>query len=92
MGAVRVRVAPVNEKSRRADSSLWEPVAGRDENSLMLHKVGRLLQFAGLVILPVAIAGDMSGRVEFKHSLAMSLIGIVVFFTGWLLQQAARPR
>ena len=85
-------MTPANEKSWRADSSLGEPVAGRDEYSLMLYKLGRLLQFAGLVMLPVAIAGDMSGRVEFKQSLAMSLIGIVIFFTGWLLQQAARPR
>jgi len=58
----------------------------------MLYKLGRLLQFAGLVILPVAIAGDMAGKVEFKHSLAISFVGILVFFTGWLLQQGARPR
>ncbi|HLJ93019.1 MAG TPA: hypothetical protein VKU02_07490 [Gemmataceae bacterium] len=58
----------------------------------MLYKLGRLLQFAGLVILPVAIAGDMSGKVEFKHSLTMSFVGIVVFFTGWLLQQVGRPQ
>ena len=58
----------------------------------MRYKIGRLLQFAGLVILPVAIAGDMSGKVEFKQSLALSFTGIVVFFTGWLLQQGARPQ
>ncbi len=58
----------------------------------MLYKLGRLLQFAGLVILPIAIAGDMAGRVEFKQSLALSFVGVVVFFTGWLLQQGARPR
>ena len=58
----------------------------------MLYKLGRLLQFAGLVILPIAIAGDMAGRVEFKQSLTLSFVGVVVFFTGWLLQQGARPR
>jgi hypothetical protein len=58
----------------------------------MRYKLGRVLQFAGLVILPVAIAGDMAGQVEFKHSLALSLVGIIVFSTGWLLQQGARPR
>ncbi len=57
----------------------------------MLYKLGRVLQFAGLVILPIAIAGDMSGKVEFKQSLTMSFVGIVVFFAGWLLQQAGRP-
>jgi hypothetical protein len=58
----------------------------------MLYKLGRLLQFAGLVILPVAIAGDMAAKIEFKESLTLSAVGIVVFFTGWLLQQGARPR
>ena len=58
----------------------------------MLYRLGRLLQFAGLVILPIAIAGDMAGRVEFKQSLALSFVGVVVFFTGWLLQQGARPQ
>ena len=59
---------------------------------LMRYKLARLLQFAGLVILPVAIAGNASGKVELKDSLALSLAGVVVFFTGWLLQQGARPR
>jgi hypothetical protein len=58
----------------------------------MFYKLGRLLQFAGLVILPVAIAGDMAGKLELRESLTLSAVGIVVFFTGWLLQQAARPR
>lgn len=58
----------------------------------MLYKFGRLLQLLGLLILPVAIAGDATGRVEFKHSLSLSAVGMVVFFLGWLVQQAARPR
>jgi hypothetical protein len=58
----------------------------------MLYKFGRLLQFAGLVIWPVAIAGDMAGKVDFKESLTLSAVGVVVFFAGWLVQQAARPR
>jgi hypothetical protein len=58
----------------------------------MRYKLARLLQFAGLVILPVAIAGDMAGKVEFKDSLAISCLGILVFFVGWLLQQGVRPK
>jgi hypothetical protein len=58
----------------------------------MIYKLARLLQLAGLVILPVAMAGDMAGKVELRESLTMSLVGIVVFFAGWLLQQTARPR
>ena len=58
----------------------------------MLYKVGRFLQLLGLLILPVAIAGDVTGKVEFKHSLGLSALGMVVFTAGWLLQQVARPR
>lgn len=56
----------------------------------MLYKLGRVLQLAGLVILPVAMAGDLAGKMELKQSLSLSLLGILVFFTGWLVQQAAR--
>ena len=41
--------------------------ADLNETSRMRYKLGRLLQFAALVILPIAIAGDMAGKVEFKH-------------------------
>jgi hypothetical protein len=58
----------------------------------MLYKLARFLQLIGLVLLPVAMAGDLAGKVELKQSLALSLLGVVIFFTGWLLQQAARPR
>ncbi len=62
------------------------------ENSFMLYKLGRLLQFLGLVILPVAIAGNVAEKVDLKESLAMSGVGVVVFFLGWLLQQGGKPR
>ncbi len=58
----------------------------------MLYKLGRLLQFLGLVILPVAIAGDLANKIELKESLTLSGVGVAVFFMGWLLQQGAKPR
>jgi hypothetical protein len=58
----------------------------------MLFKLGRLLQLVGLVILPVAIAGEIGGHIRLWPSLAMSALGVTVFFLGWLLQQSARPR
>jgi hypothetical protein len=57
----------------------------------MLYKLGRFLQFAGLVILPVAISGNVAEKLDLKQSLLLSTVGIVVFFAGWLLQQAGRP-
>jgi hypothetical protein len=58
----------------------------------MLYKLGRFLQLAGLIILPFAIAGEVAERVDLKESLALSTAGILVFFLGWLLQQAGRRR
>jgi hypothetical protein len=58
----------------------------------MLYGLARLLQLAGLIILPVAIAGNLADeRLSLKQSLLLSAAGIVVFFVGWLLQQGARP-
>jgi hypothetical protein len=58
----------------------------------MIYKLGRFLQLLGLLILPVAIAGEVANKLELKHSLALSLVGMVVFSAGWLVQQGARPR
>ncbi len=57
----------------------------------MFYKLGRFLQFAGLVVLPVAIAGNVAEKLDLKESLLLSTAGILVFSLGWLLQQAGRP-
>jgi hypothetical protein len=60
----------------------------------MLYKLGRLLQVVGLILLPVAIAGNVAreDQVNLKLSLTLSAVGIGVFVLGWWLQQATRPR
>jgi hypothetical protein len=58
----------------------------------MLYRLGRFLQFLGLIILPVAIAGNMAEKLDLRLSLSLSAAGMGVFFVGWLLQQGARPR
>jgi len=57
----------------------------------MLYRVGRFLQFAGLVIMPLGIAGEVAGQMELKHSLMVAGAGGVIFFLGWLLQQSGKP-
>ena len=57
----------------------------------MLYKAGRFLQFAGLVILPVAMAGNAAEKLHLKQMLFLCLAGILVFALGWLLQQAGKP-
>lgn len=61
---------------------------------MLLYRLGRLLQFAGLVILPIAIAGNVADpeRVDLRQSLTMSGLGVVVFSLGWLAQQAGRGK
>jgi hypothetical protein len=59
----------------------------------MLYKIGRFLQLVGLVLLPVAIAGEvMPDRLNLRESLTLSALGVVVFTLGWLIQQAGRRR
>jgi hypothetical protein len=60
----------------------------------MLYKLARGLQLLGLLLLPVAIAGNVAdpGGMDLRRSLSLSAVGMGVFFLGWLLQQAARPR
>ncbi len=58
----------------------------------MLYGLGRFLQLAGLFLLPVAMAGNVAERLDLRQMLTVAGVGMGVFFLGWLLQQAARPR
>ena len=60
----------------------------------MLYKLGRFLQFVGLILVPVGVAGNLvpgDRQIDLRTSLTISAGGMVVFVVGWLLQQAARP-
>jgi hypothetical protein len=59
----------------------------------MLYKLGRALQLIGLLLLPIAMAGNMADeRLTLGQMLMLSGAGIAIFVIGWLLQQATRPR
>jgi hypothetical protein len=59
----------------------------------ILYRLGRLMQLLGLLLLPLAIAGNLSPNdpLTLGQSLALSSAGIVVFIVGYLLQQVGRP-
>ena len=61
--------------------------------SRVLYKLGRLMQLVGMILLPLAIAGNLSpeNTLTLKESLLLSGTGVVVFTLGWFLQQAGRP-
>jgi hypothetical protein len=55
----------------------------------MLYKVGRTLQFIGLLILPIAMAGEIAESYSLGRMLVWASVGIGIFGLGWLIQQAA---
>jgi hypothetical protein len=55
-----------------------------------VYSISRFLQLLGLLILPIAIAGNVAERLTLGQSLGLSAAGILVFAIGWLLQQATR--
>ena len=60
----------------------------------LLYKLGRFLQVVGMLVTPAGMAGNLVDpvRVDVKMSLMVAGMGIVIFTTGWLLQQVGRPR
>jgi hypothetical protein len=60
----------------------------------MLYRLARFLQLAGMILLPVAIAGNLADpqSMDLRRSLGLSIIGMLIFGAGWLLQQATKPR
>lgn len=51
-----------------------------------MYVLGRLLQLAGLVILPLAIMAQLSGSITLGQMLQFLVAGICVFSIGYLLQ------
>ena len=52
----------------------------------MLYKLGRFLQLVGLIILPIAIAGEATDSMSLGRMLMWACIGIGVFLFGRMLQ------
>ena len=50
------------------------------------YRLGRLLQFVGLLILPFGIASELVGRVGLGQSLLIAGAGTLVFYVGYLIQ------
>jgi hypothetical protein len=60
----------------------------------MLYKLGRVLQVVGMIIVPVAIAGNLAPErtLDLRESLTLSALGVIVFGVGYFLQQTGRPK
>jgi hypothetical protein len=57
----------------------------------MVYKFGRFLQLLGLILVPVALAGNVARQEEVTLGvmLAIAAAGMLLFYIGWLM---VRPR
>jgi hypothetical protein len=53
------------------------------------YRVGRLLQFVGLLILPFGIASELVGKVGLGQSLLIAGGGALIFYFGYVIQNKA---
>ncbi len=62
--------------------------------AVMLYKLGRLLQLVGLILLPVAMAGQLlpEPAVTLSGMLTIMVIGILVFYVGYKLQEVGKGK
>lgn len=58
----------------------------------MLYKLGRLLQLLGMILPPIAIAGNLvpGEPLSLGNVLKLAGAGVVVFTLGWLIQQRGK--
>jgi hypothetical protein len=62
---------------------------------MMLYRLGRFLQLLGLIIVPVALAGNLvelaggAFKLDLKEMLLLSALGMVIFMIGLALQRRA---
>jgi len=50
------------------------------------YRLGRVLQFVGLLILPFGIASELLGRVGLGQSLLIAAAGALAFYVGFVIQ------
>ncbi len=64
---------------------------------MILYRLARGLQLVGLILVPIAVAGnlaelaDAQTALSLKASLMLSALGVGCFGIGWWLQQQVKP-
>jgi hypothetical protein len=58
----------------------------------MAYRAGRLLQFLGLLVLPIAMAGNIARpeAITLGRMLALAGVGVLCFYLGHQLQRSGR--
>jgi hypothetical protein len=52
----------------------------------LLYFIGRSLQFAALVILPLAMLSELQHQLTLGQMLTMTMFGLFLFYVGYVLQ------
>ena len=59
--------------------------------SRFLYTLGRLMQLAGLIVLPFAISGNLSEQLSVSGMYQTTFVGIGLFVVGWCVQRMGKP-
>jgi hypothetical protein len=62
--------------------------------AVMLYKLGRLLQIVGMIMLPMAMAGNLLPQpaVTLSGMLSLMVLGVLIFFIGWSIQEIGKRK
>ncbi len=71
---------------RSQDRSREGQIAPLGTNSMWRYRIGRSLQFLGLLILPFAIASELVGEFGLGQSMLVAAAGAALFYVGFLVQ------
>ena len=66
-------------------------LAADETNSMWRYRIGRSLQFLGLLILPFAIASELVGEFGLGQSMLVAAAGAGLFYVGFLVQNRPEP-
>jgi hypothetical protein len=82
-----------NVENNNGCDSLFRESTGQGR-SVMLYKLGRFLQVVGMIMLPLAMAGNLvpEQQINAGKMLTLAFIGVAVFLLGYYMQQAGKPR
>jgi hypothetical protein len=83
-----------SSENRRAAVSRFRESDLSREGAFMLYRIGRLLQIAGMIVLPIAIAGNVArpDEVNLGTMLSLTVFGVILFYLGREIQHAGRPK
>jgi uncharacterized membrane protein YGL010W len=59
--------------------------------SRLLYTLGRLMQLAGLIVLPFAVSGNLSEQLSVSGMYQLTFVGIGLFVVGWTVQRMGKP-